>query len=155
MIAADCVICQQIERVQEGTHPGLIAQLPLCNVVLHTQQGQRGWCVLHLREHHEHLAELPLAVQADIFTEVALVAGVVRSVTGCRRINYECLGNVAAHVHWHIIPRYTTDHDVRAPVWGFPSSVLDAPIDEPTRAALIARIAAALRTTASPGWVIR
>ena len=30
-------------------------------------------------------------------------------------MNYELLGNMDPHLHWHIIPRYKTD-----PRWGYP-----------------------------------
>ncbi len=141
---ASCSICQQLASISAGLHPRYIAMLDHCAVVLHDQQGQRGWCVLQLREHIEHLADLPLAVQREVFGEVALTAGAVRAVTGCRRINYECLGNVAAHVHWHIIPRYATDFDVKAPVWGFPPAAIGTVLDAADQASLIGDLQAAI-----------
>ena len=141
---ASCPICQQLASISAGAHPRYIATLDHCAVVLHDQQGQRGWCVLQLREHIEHLADLPLAVQQEVFGEVARVAGAVRAITGCRRINYECLGNVAAHVHWHVIPRYETDHDPRTPVWGFPPALLAANLEPNEESALTTSIREAL-----------
>lgn len=36
-----------------------------------------------------------------------------------RKINYELLGNVVPHLHWHIIPRRTTDPiELHWPIWG-------------------------------------
>ena len=142
-----CPICQQLASIAAGSNPRYIATLDHCAVILHDQQGQRGWCVLQLREHIEHLADLPLAVQREIFGEVAQIAGAVRRVTGCQRINYECLGNMAAHVHWHIIPRYASDFDVKSPVWGFPPAVLSVSLDGEEQVRLISELRTAIAAT--------
>ena len=38
------------------------------------------------------------------------MAAAIRAVFDPKRINYECLGNIQPHVHWHLIPRYEGDH---------------------------------------------
>jgi diadenosine tetraphosphate (Ap4A) HIT family hydrolase len=145
-----CPICQQVESAHAGTHPRHITTLPHCSVVLHDQQGQRGWCVLQLRSHAEHLADLPVSQQQEIFGEVAAVAAAIRTVTGCTRINYECLGNIAHHIHWHIIPRYPTDENPRAAVWGFQPETLGRTLDPADQTALIAAIRSAIQLQREP-----
>jgi len=143
-VEVPCSMCDSVAAGALAKHPQLIAVLEHGQLVLHSQQGQRGWCVLELRKHAEHLSDLPATEQAAIFAEVARAAVAVRRVTGCGRINYECLGNVTAHVHWHIIPRYPSDPDTKAPVWGFAGSHLSHQLAEEDRRTLIAAIAAEL-----------
>lgn len=88
--------------------------------MLGDNQGCPGWCVLILKDHHEHLGELPLDRQQRLWGDVAQVAAAQRAVFGRVRINYECLGNVVPHIHWHLIPRHHDDPEPKSPVWGWP-----------------------------------
>ena len=122
-----CVLCSRLN----GPDPLRIADLKMCAVVLGDNQGCPGWCTLILRTHVEHLDELGVSEQAAVFAEVASVARAVRAFFpnsgehgGPVRINYECLGNVAAHVHWHVIPRHAGDLSPRATVWGWTAEQL-------------------------------
>lgn len=131
----------------------LIAALPRTFVVLGANQGLPGWCVLILREHREHLAELPREEQAAIFDEVARVGGAIRAVfpnsgagAGPPRINYECLGNQVNHIHWHVIPRHASDPDPRNAVWGIPAETLKGTTSDSEKQALIAALRNALAT---------
>lgn len=101
-----CPACGRVARVRSGEDPELIAELSESYAVLGDSQHWEGWCVLLLKEHHEHLADLPIERQTRLFGDVARVAAAIRAVCSPRRINYECLGNVLAHVHWHVVPRY-------------------------------------------------
>lgn len=130
----------------------LIAELDQCRVYLNDQQGCRGWCVLVLREHVEHLGDLPVARQVAVFEEVAKVAGAIRRVFaasgaggGPPRINYECLGNVTAHVHWHVIPRHGDDPEPRGAVWGWSAERLRGAMSEADRMSLAERLGRAIR----------
>jgi len=112
--------------------------------MLGENQGCPGWCVLIVKEHVEHLAEWPAARQARLFEDVARVASAVRAEFGGGgtppRINYECLGNVVAHVHWHVIPRHAGDPTPRQPVWGLAPEQLRGAMTEDERSALAARL---------------
>lgn len=122
----NCPLCAQTELARAGRHERLIGELDETFALLSERQGLWGWCVLVLREHAEHLGELSIERQKRIFGDVARVAGAIRSefaTTGAGggpvRINYECLGNQAAHVHWHVIPRHADDPDPRNAIWGW------------------------------------
>jgi len=146
----DCMACQRLRLMETRgveANPFFVAELQETIAVLHDHQGFEGWTVLLLKDHVEHLAELSLARQAAIFHDVARVANAVRSVLSPRRINYECLGNVMAHVHWHVIPRYAApvDPDPKRPVWVFGAEYLECGSDAGRVTALAARIRAALR----------
>ncbi|MGH8886560.1 MAG: HIT family protein [Egibacteraceae bacterium] len=45
------------------------------------------------------------------------IARAIQSAFECARMNYAILGNEVAHVHWHLIPRYTTDPNWGRPPW--------------------------------------
>lgn len=115
-------------------------------MILGDNQGCPGWCVLLLKQHVEHLAEVDARTQAELFSDVARVAGAIRRVFGPLRVNYECLGNQVAHVHWHVIPRHADDPDPRKPVWGWPAERLKGLLNADQRADLIRRLKAALDT---------
>lgn len=144
--AADptCPICGTLEQIRRGGHPGLIAELSETYAVLGDNQGLRGWCVLLLKGHREHLSELGLERQCLIFADVARMAAAVKAVVQPRRINYECLGNVVPHIHWHVIPRHEDDPEPRAPVWGWSAERLRGNMSEAERAELVHAIREAL-----------
>lgn len=104
--------------------PDHLASLDECEVVLGENQGNPGWCVAILREHAEHMDELSHDRQARVWSDVVRVARAIRRVFptagergGPVRLNYECLGNVVPHIHWHIVPRHAGEPDLRSPVW--------------------------------------
>jgi diadenosine tetraphosphate (Ap4A) HIT family hydrolase len=64
-----------------------------------------GRCVLFLREHAEHLEELSPEALTQLMQDVRRAGQAIRKATGAKRINYAVLGNVAPHIHVHLIPR--------------------------------------------------
>lgn len=129
----------------------LIAALTHTFVVLGSNQGLPGWCVLILREHREHLSDLPREEQLAIFDEVSRVAGAIRAVFatsgingGPPRINYECLGNQVNHIHWHVIPRHASDPDPKNAVWGIPAELLKGSMSDDEKRSLVERLRGAL-----------
>lgn len=140
----DCPLC--------GLTAPPLASLQQCDVALSENQGCPGWCVLILREHAEHMDELPPERQLAIFAEVARVAAAVRRVFPASgpharppRINYECLGNQVAHIHWHVIPRHADDPDPRNAVWGWDAARLKGTMNDAERKGLARRIGEALQ----------
>lgn len=133
MLTSDCSGCARVRRGAD--HPLYIATLRESVVFLHEHQVLPGWCVLMLKEHREHLHELPDDTQARLWQDVADAARAIAQATGARRMNYECLGNQLAHIHWHVIPRFEppTDPDPRNVVWVRPSADLACGVD-PDRA---------------------
>ncbi|MEL7429110.1 MAG: HIT domain-containing protein [Pseudomonadota bacterium] len=55
----------------------------------------------------------------DIDLEIANVAGIVKGMTGCEKINIASLGNTVRQLHIHVVARNTGDPNWPAPVWGF------------------------------------
>lgn len=143
-----CALCT---RLSNHADPARIISLDESTVFLADNQGCPGWCTLILHDHHEHLAELPAPRQLRLFSDVARVANAIRAhfPTSGRfgqppRINYECLGNQAPHIHWHVIPRHADDPDPRNAIWGWPAEQLRGSLAEDGRRELVASLRALL-----------
>jgi diadenosine tetraphosphate (Ap4A) HIT family hydrolase len=152
-----CPLCQA------ATNPLLITTLAHTHVVLGDNQGCPGWCVCVLRGHVEHMDELSIETQQAVFGEVASVARAIRKWTLAHaheyglvhpatsmavtppRINYECLGNQVAHIHWHVIPRHANDPDPRNPVWGWDRELLQGRFTMDQRVAMVGQLRVAVR----------
>jgi diadenosine tetraphosphate (Ap4A) HIT family hydrolase len=140
--SAECPICKRLPVPGGGDHSGLIAELGESFVVLADPQGYPGWCILLLKEHVEHLTDLPIARQEKLFGEVARVANAIRAVLSPRRLNYECLGNEVAHVHWHLIPRHADDPQPTGPIWVRPPAERAGTMSAERRRELIGQLRA-------------
>lgn len=123
---SECAGCRRVRTARAGGDPAFIAELRESVALVHEHQPLRGWVVLMLKDHAEHLGRLPLDRQLRLAHDVADTAAALDRAFAPRRINYECLGNVLAHVHWHIIPRYAPPIDPQpaGPAWTFPPGVL-------------------------------
>ncbi len=148
-LLAACPLCESVVRA--ASNPALIACLDETVVLLGDNQGPRGWCVLVLRHHLEHMAQLTTHEQLNVWREVDRVAAAIRSVFpstgksgGPPRINYECLGNLVPHIHWHIIPRHADDPEPTKAVWGWPEAQLRGSMTAAERVELIAKLRPAL-----------
>ncbi len=146
-----CELCLVLPELERGSRPQLIAELRETFAVLADNQGCRGWCVAILKDHVEHMADLPAEREMRVFEDVARIAAAIRDVFhdsgkdgGPPRINYECLGNLVPHVHWHVIPRHADDPEPTRPVWGWPDERLRGTMSEEERRELIAKLRAAL-----------
>ena len=144
----ECPLCSRLQSL-EGD-PYSIHNFKHTAAVLSGQQGPAGWCTLIYVEHVEHLAQLTSNVQAEIFGEVARVAQAIRAVFGPVRLNYECLGNICPHIHWHVIPRHANDPTPAATVWGWPAPALLGNVSHEERVAMVASLREALLNGEEP-----
>lgn len=137
-----CPACTRLEKTRRGDDPYFIAELSESFVLLHKHQRYPGWCSLFLKEHAEHLSSLPHERQARLWSDVMVVADAITRAFSPRRLNYECLGNVVAHVHWHIIPRYDEplDPEPGATVWIRPEGERDCGVSDADRLVYIQRL---------------
>jgi len=84
---------------------------------LHDDQFFEGWTFLVLKRHATELWQLETAERARLIEEITRVAQVVGAAFGAVKMNYELLGNVTAHIHWHLVPRRADDPSPRQAVW--------------------------------------
>jgi len=139
-----CLACDRIARIAAGKDRDFVLTLPETHVVLADEQVYRGYCILYLREHHEHLDALPLDRQGRLWDDVARVAAVLRRELQPLRLNYACLGNFVTHVHWHVIPRYAHDPEPQHPIWVRPLAERRRVLPGPEQDALLACLRTAL-----------
>lgn len=98
-----------------------VARLSTATLGVFSDARFAGRCVLVLDQHAEHFEALPPEVAARFVADVQRTARLVRSVTGCERINYALLCNQVPHLHMHLFPRGGPgDPNPRVSPWELP-----------------------------------
>jgi len=144
-----CVVCARLARPRSDD--GIfVAELSESIAILADDQFYPGYCILMLREHHEQLAQLPAPRQARLWSDVAAIATALTATCAPPRLNYECLGNLAPHIHWHVVPRYADDDRRHEPIWIRPAEERRGSASPAQRRELVARLRAALAAQAAP-----
>ena len=64
------------------------------------------------------IIDLDQVEQAQLMVEIDRVAGALKTVTACDKLNIAALGNAVPQLHVHIIARRKTDKAWPKPVWG-------------------------------------
>jgi diadenosine tetraphosphate (Ap4A) HIT family hydrolase len=135
-----CGICKGIAAIKAGTSNDFIAELPGSYVILGDAQYYRGYCILFARRHVTEMYLMRPDEARALFDEVRLVAEAIAAVTNPWKMNYECLGNTEAHVHWHLFPRYENDEMRLGPVWLRADTLRKIALPAADRAALMAAL---------------
>lgn len=94
-----------------------IADLGLTQAYLHDDQFFTGWTVLVFTRHATELFDLTKDERSGLIEEVSEIALALTMAFEPVKINYELLGNQLPHIHWHVIPRLTSDPAPREAVW--------------------------------------
>jgi diadenosine tetraphosphate (Ap4A) HIT family hydrolase len=114
MTDTPCLMCDKYGRSGDALH---IADLALSRVFLHEDQFFPGYVLLVLRRHVTELYDLPAPERATLMEEVSRVAQALAGIFRPVKMNYELLGNLVPHIHWHLVPRLATDPGLGAPIW--------------------------------------
>ncbi|MDU0457686.1 MAG: HIT family protein [Geobacteraceae bacterium] len=117
---SNCPMCQRwIDdadlRIVEMTHS---------YVVLNRDQHFPGYTLLFTKEHVTELFHLDRTVRAGLTEEVSRVAEALYGAFSPAKINYELLGNMVPHIHWHIVPRFVSEPLWPRPIWAEPHDEL-------------------------------
>lgn len=56
--------------------------------------------------------------------EVSRTAAALAGLFKPDKINYELLGNMVPHIHWHLVPRFSTELLWPRPIWSEPTQKL-------------------------------
>jgi len=97
-----------------------IAALEHCYVLLNRDQFFPGYTFVFTREHVTELFHLEPAVRQEVMEEVSRVAEALAEVYRPTKMNYELLGNMVPHMHWHLVPRFAGDPLWPRPIWSEP-----------------------------------
>ena len=111
-----CPMCSRWEddpdlRIVELTHS---------YVILNRDQFFPGYTLLFTKSHVTELFHLEREMRAELMEEVSRVARALSEVLSPDKINYELLGNMVAHMHWHLVPRFASDPLWPRPIWAEP-----------------------------------
>ena len=94
-----------------------ITELEHSYVTLNRDQFFPGYTLLFTKQHVTELFHLNRSVRAGLMEEVSCVAGALFSVFQPDKINYELLGNMVPHIHWHLVPRFSSETLWPRPIW--------------------------------------
>ena len=119
-----------IEDYKKGKASQIFAELKESYVILAEGQYFKGYCILFAKDHEEHLDLLPKNRQLAVFEDVINTAGAIKKVFSPARFNYENLGNVTSHIHWHVVPRYKNDKFKKLPIWLIPEKIKKVKLTE-------------------------
>ncbi|MDF1580500.1 MAG: HIT family protein [Desulfuromonadales bacterium] len=97
-----------------------ITTLEHCYVVLNRDQFFPGYCLVFTKAHVTELFHLDPPTRGAIMEEVNRVAAALNVVYQPTKINYELLGNMVPHMHWHLVPRFSSDPLWPRPIWSEP-----------------------------------
>jgi diadenosine tetraphosphate (Ap4A) HIT family hydrolase len=94
-----------------------IVELEHSCVVLNRDQYFPGYTLLFTRQHATELFHLDREVRVGLMEEVSRIAEALSGVFRPDKINYELLGNMVPHIHWHLVPRFSSEALWPRPIW--------------------------------------
>jgi len=94
-----------------------ITELEHSFVVLNPDQFFPGYTLLFTKQHVTELFHLDRAVRSGLMEEVSRVAEALFTLFHPDKINYELLGNMVPHIHWHLVPRHAAEPLWPRPIW--------------------------------------
>jgi diadenosine tetraphosphate (Ap4A) HIT family hydrolase len=110
---ADCPMCRRWDTDSDLR----IIELPHSYVILNRDQYFPGYTLLFTKSHVTELFHLDRDVRAALMEELSLVAEALYTIYTPDKINYELLGNMVPHIHWHIVPRFSSEPLWPRPIW--------------------------------------
>lgn len=113
----NCAVCKRIKKIAENNNPYFVTELETGYVVLGDFQFYRGYTIFICKEHKKELHELVPEFRLKFLEEMSTVAEAVYLAFKPDKLNYELLGNLHTHMHWHIFPRYKKDLKAELPIW--------------------------------------
>ncbi len=127
-MTTDCYFCKLIATIQTGDCPNFVKELETGHVLLGNPQTPAiyGYAIFVSKDHKFELHELAPDRKAKFMNEMSLVAEAVALAFKPKKLNYEMLGNLVPHMHWHIIPRYGIEPLPTAPLRNNPPEVWEA-----------------------------
>ena len=106
-----CELCSALAEsvIWRGQH---------CRVIYVEDANYPGFCRVIWNEHIKEMTDLSPQLRNEFMNTVFTVETAVREIMQPDKINLASLGNVTAHLHWHVIPRFIDDKHYPNPIWG-------------------------------------
>jgi diadenosine tetraphosphate (Ap4A) HIT family hydrolase len=101
-----------------------IAEFEHSYLILNRDQFFPGYCLLFTKQHQTELFHLEPNVRQGLMEEVSRVAQALALCFRPDKLNYELLGNMVPHIHWHLVPRFATESLWPRPIWSEPHQEL-------------------------------
>ncbi len=111
--AADCVLCRE-----DGGR--VLWRDATLRVIDAGDTHYPGFTRVIWNSHAAEMSDLDGAAQQALMATVLTVERVQREVLRPDKVNLASLGNMVAHVHWHVIPRWRDDAHFPDAVWAAP-----------------------------------
>lgn len=89
-----------------------------CHVIHVEEPDYPGFCRVIWNTHIREMSDLSAADREHCMRVVFAVERVLRAAVHPDKINLASLGNMVAHLHWHVIPRFSDDPHFPQPIWG-------------------------------------
>jgi diadenosine tetraphosphate (Ap4A) HIT family hydrolase len=96
----------------------LLWEDPRCRVIRVEEPGYPQFCRVIWKAHVREMTDLASADRLHCMNVVFAVERAMRDALSPVKINLASLGNMVAHVHWHVIPRFADDPHFPQPIWG-------------------------------------
>jgi diadenosine tetraphosphate (Ap4A) HIT family hydrolase len=141
----NCVLCKDELKPEEGQ---LIWRGDDCRIILVNDPELPGFCRIIWNLHVSEMTDLTYGEREHLMTLVFAVEEAVRYVMHPDKMNVAALGNMAPHIHWHVIPRYKDDAFFPGSVWSNKINKTPALILE-SRMEKVQDLPAAIRETIS------
>ena len=88
-----------------------------CRVVI-ADEPFAGFCRVVWNAHVREMTDLASDDRAHLMSVVFRVEAAIRALLAPHKMNLASLGNLVAHLHWHIVPRFDDDSHFPNAIWG-------------------------------------
>lgn len=113
----NCPLCERVSLTKNKNYPYLVHEFKHSYLMLGEHQFFQGYCVLVAKDHFKEMTDIPSPAQEEIFQELMQASKAIEKAFTPAKMNLCSLGNVVAHVHWHLFPRYREDANFSDPPW--------------------------------------
>jgi diadenosine tetraphosphate (Ap4A) HIT family hydrolase len=128
-----CLVCTRINQIHKGINQYFVAELPSGYAVMGDFQFYPGYTIFLSKIHATELHELGKSERLQFLEDMAKVAEAVYEAFKPEKLNYELLGNLDSHMHWHLFPRYADDPNPTNPVSVIPPEIRNAESTRPSK----------------------
>ena len=115
-----------------------------CRVIWPNDAQYPALCRVVWNTHVKEMTDLSAPDRAHLMQVVFAVETGLRALLNPDKINVASLGNVVAHIHWHVIPRYAQDTHFPGSIWSAPQREHSCALSGTFSAQLKARLTALL-----------